>query len=130
MPPFSLVTLADTLSRLCCCSISVGDNVMVKAGSPDEPSYVGLVVDHRKDKLGNKQLKLQWYYRPEDSRAGRQVRECEVQLCSEPFLSWLSIPDHTNCALVVCVPCCSSRLGTARKSSLYRTCVTGITRPA
>ena len=51
-------------------TIRVGDDVMVRAHQPGEPPYVARVVG-----LGSKgQIKLRWFYRPEDLGHGRQVR--------------------------------------------------------
>ena len=50
--------------------VSMGDDVMVRAHQPGEPPYVARVVG-----LGSKgQIKLRWFYRPEDLGHGRQVR--------------------------------------------------------
>ena len=49
----------------------------VKAENPEDPSYVGQVMETKFDSAGHKLLKLRWYYRPEDSVSGRQVRRNE-----------------------------------------------------
>ena len=60
----------DALSLSLSVSLSVGDDVMVRAHQPGEPPYVARVVG-----LGSKgQIKLRWFYRPEDLGHGRQVR--------------------------------------------------------
>ena len=70
-----------TLERLCLCfsanAATVGDKVTVKAENPEDPSYVGQVMETKFDSAGHKLLKLRWYYRPEDSVSGRQVRRNE-----------------------------------------------------
>ena len=62
--------LSLSLSLSLSVSLSVGDDVMVRAHQPGEPPYVARVVG-----LGSKgQIKLRWFYRPEDLGHGRQVR--------------------------------------------------------
>ena len=68
--------------------LAVGDNVMVKSESPDEPSYVGQVDQIKKGDNGTKQLKLRWYYRPEDSSSGRQSWHGERELFRSQVVDW------------------------------------------
>lgn len=62
-----------------CCTIrsngkvvKVGDSVLMRAQDPDQPPYVAQVEKFERGARNNVKVRVRWYYRPEDSKAGRR----------------------------------------------------------
>jgi hypothetical protein len=63
--------------------LTVGDTVLMRAQDPDEPPYVARVEELKNGARKNVNVRVRWYYRPEDTKCGRR----EFNGAKEVFLS-------------------------------------------
>ena len=63
--------------------LTVGNTVLMRPQDPDEPPYVARVEELKNGARKNVNVRVRWYYRPEDTKCGRR----EFNGAKEVFLS-------------------------------------------